>query len=94
MEQLEKDTYTYLVYSNPVIGVNIFKNNKLYTNARTKEEAKELIKFFENFDSLKLSASATNLVLYLGGRQIGEIKVPQNMSKLIVDKMIERYNKE
>lgn len=80
-----KDKYTYLKTSD--YGFSIFKNNKTFGQVTTEEEAKYLSHTLEHFDDLTFSCSPTNLVLYLDGRLIGELKVNQMLAELITAKM-------
>lgn len=81
-----KDKYSYLKDSSRE-HCTIFKNNLTFGAVSTVKEAEYLCYALENFDDLEFSASPTNLVLYLDGRSLGELKVNQMLAEKVTDKM-------
>lgn len=81
-----KDKYSYIKESNRE-HCTIYKNNLYFGAVGSESEAKYLCYALENFDDLEFAASPTNLVLYLDGRCLGELKVNQMLAEKVTTKM-------
>lgn len=81
-----KDKYSY-VKDDGREHCTIYKNNLYFGAVGSEREAKYLCYALENFDDLEFAASPTNLVLYLDGRSLGELKVNQMLAEKVTDKM-------
>ncbi len=80
--EIKKDIFSYLIRSETENV--IFKNNLVYGYARDEDEAKYLCHVLNNFDDIEFASSPTNLMLYLDGRTLGELKVNQMIAERFV----------
>jgi hypothetical protein len=84
-ELTRKDLYTYSKNSRG--NYDIYKNNMHHSISITLEDAEYRCHVLNNFDDLIFSASATNLVLYLDGREIGSLNLSQAVAEVFVNKI-------
>lgn len=84
--EVTKDKYSYLKDGSRE-HCTIYKNKLYFGAVGSENEAKYLCYALENFDDLELAFSATNLVLYLDGRSLGELKVNQMLAEKVISKM-------
>lgn len=81
-----KDKYTYFQGYDKK-SVLIFKNKLQIGSVEIIKQAEYICYALENFDDLEFVSSPTNIVLYLDGREIGELKTNSLLRDKIVDKM-------
>lgn len=91
--EVKKDTYSY-IKSLDSEYCTIYKNNLQFGVVGSEREAKYTCYALENFDDLTFGHSATNIVLYLDGRKIGELSVNQMLAERITMQMSKVFKTE